>query len=365
MEYLFGACYSLSSLDLSNFKTSNVRIMKQMFYKCTNLISLNLSNFNTSLVTNMDSLFMNCYSLTSITFSELFDTSQVTVMNAMFSNCYKLSTLNLSYFDTAKVEKMNNMFNYCINLKYLDLSNFYATNLKSLNYMFNSSNSLIYLNLNSFKINNDLSGLDIQSIFNFNKSKTKICIKDSYTQQMLLENNNLTSDCSNICFNNNSKVDLNLDKCICSENTYLAEDNLNICYDINPEGYYFDIDESIYKKCFHSCKYCNASGNEENNNCIECISNPIFLNESLYKGNCYEKCDNYYYFNESNNYKCTQDKICPENYNKLIINKNKCIDKCHKDDIYKYEYNDTCFENCPIGTIIDEENFICLKKDIK
>ena len=27
----------------------------------------------------------------------------------------------------------------------------------------------------------------------------------------------------------------------------------------------------------------------------------------------------YYYFDESNNYKCTEDKICPEKFNKLII----------------------------------------------
>ena len=35
--------------------------------------------------------------------------------------------------------------------------------------------------------------------------------------------------------------------------------------------------------------------------------------------NCYEKCDFYYYFDEFNNYQCTE--TCPERYHKLIREK--------------------------------------------
>ena len=37
-------------------------------------------------------------------------------------------------------------------------------------------------------------------------------------------------------------------------------------------------------------------------------------------------------------------KKCPEKYNKLIINKGKCIDECLKDNIYIFEYNNICYE---------------------
>ena len=61
-------------------------------------------------------------------------------------------------------------------------------------------------------------------------------------------------------------------------------------------------------------------------------NNYIFLNESFVKKkNCFEKCDYYYYFDEDNNYFCTDNYLCPKNY-KLIIDKNKCIDECKNDE---------------------------------
>ena len=52
--------------------------------------------------------------------------------------------------------------------------------------------------------------------------------------------------------------------------------------------------------------------------------------------------------------------MCPEKYNKLIQNKSKCIDDCTKDDIYKYNYKNICFQECPSGTLtINETDYIC------
>ena len=90
-----------------------------------------------------------------------------------------------------------------------------------------------------------------------------------------------------------------------------------------------DINAEIYKKCYKNCKLCNGEGNETFNNCEECIDNFIFLNDSCYNTNCYQKCDYYYYFNETNKYHCVE--TCPEKFSKLIIDKNKCIDKCKKE----------------------------------
>ena len=84
------------------------------------------------------------------------------------------------------------------------------------------------------------------------------------------------------------------------------------------------------------------------------------MNDTLYETNCYIKCEYYYYFDESNQYKCTTQEICPNNY-KLIELKKKCIDKCENDNNYKYEYNLICYVNCPEGTINEENSYICNK----
>ena len=118
--------------------------------------------------------------------------------------------------------------------------------------------------------------------------------------------------------------------------------NSNECSDGKPIGYYLDLNEDIFKKCFENCKFCYGEGNERNNNCLECKSNFIFLNESSNDNNCYEKCDFYYYFDKEGIYHCTLEEACPNNYNKLIKEKRKCIDECKNDGIYIYEYDNIC-----------------------
>ena len=52
----------------------------------------------------------------------------------------------------------------------------------------------------------------------------------------------------------------------------------------------------------------------------------------------------------------------PEQFSKLIKEKRKFIDVCKKDDLYKYEYNNICYEECPKGTINNETNNICFNE---
>ena len=63
---MFDSCTGLTSINLSNFDTSNVTNMIYMFYSCSGLTSLNLSNFKTGNVTNMNRMFYKCSGLTSI-----------------------------------------------------------------------------------------------------------------------------------------------------------------------------------------------------------------------------------------------------------------------------------------------------------
>ena len=47
---MFLGCNNLTSLDVSNFNTSEVTTMRGMFQNCTKLTSLDLNNFNTNKV---------------------------------------------------------------------------------------------------------------------------------------------------------------------------------------------------------------------------------------------------------------------------------------------------------------------------
>ena len=153
-----------------------------------------------------------------------------------------------------------------------------------------------------------------------------------------------------------SKESLDLELCISCNNGYYqkiddipSENSFIKCYK-DPEGYY--LDDNIYKPCYSSCKQCSGYGDNINHNCTECNSNfKIKMNQ-----NCYENCPFYYYFDSFNRTQCTEEYKCPKEKNKLIIEKNKCIEDCIKDDIYKLEFNNTCYKSCPKGTKINNNN---------
>ncbi len=109
LRNMFYDCSSLTSLNLSNFNTNNVKAMNGMFYKCSSLTSLNLSNFNTKKVTEMEDMFENCSSLTSLDLCN-FNTRKVILMENIFDNCSSLTSLDLSNFKNNNVTDMNMMF---------------------------------------------------------------------------------------------------------------------------------------------------------------------------------------------------------------------------------------------------------------
>ena len=76
----------VKTLDLSGWKTSNVKDMAWMFYDFKTLKSLNLSGWDTSNVEDMSGMFCNCDNLISLNLSG-WDTSNVKDMSFMFFNC--------------------------------------------------------------------------------------------------------------------------------------------------------------------------------------------------------------------------------------------------------------------------------------
>ena len=139
------------------------------------------------------------------------------------------------------------------------------------------------------------------------------------------------------------------------ENDLTNEDSFINCYK-EPDGFYLDI--NIYKECFESCKKCNGHGDSSNHNCIQCYDNHLYLTD-FDKKNCYENCTYNYYYDVNNIYKCSESQNCPDNY-KLIPSKKNCIKDCKTDELYRYEYNNICYESCPSGTYYNYNHTFCL-----
>ena len=102
----------VKTLDLSGWKTSNVKNMSYMFYCCARLESINLSGWDTSNVENMAWMFSCCRKIKSIDVSD-WDTSKVNNMGYMFYECAKLESLDLSRWDTSIVMDETDMFAGC------------------------------------------------------------------------------------------------------------------------------------------------------------------------------------------------------------------------------------------------------------
>ena len=333
---MFISCSEITELDLSNFNTSKAKDMRSMFNGCIKLNSLNLLNFDTSKVSNFNSMFSGCSKLISLNLSN-FNTSEAKDMGDMFNGCIKLNSLYLTNFNLLNGNNINNLFFECSNLKFIDLKNSIINiSLNTFNNLINKYSTFTICLKNNVNINGTNKYINCKNR-DYKIDDFKCLIKSS---------NNINND--NICE-------------VCGDNYYqiyndLYNNNSYInCY-INPDGYYLDKNEVYpkYKLCYFSCKKCDKKGNETNHFCIECNENyEIELNNSNYF-NCV--CNKFYYIDEISNKKfCTKDKICPEKYSKLIMERNECIDNCSKDIFYKYEYNNICYEKYIKNTIYSSD----------
>ena len=149
MSSMFSGMSNLTALDLSNFDTSRAMYMGSMFQGMSNITTLDLSNFDTSKVTSMYAMFSGMSNLTTLSISNFY-TSKVTYMSSMFLGMSKLTTLDLSNFDTSQVKYMNYMFSGMSNLTTLNISNFDTSQVTDMSYMFMHMSSLTTLDLSNF-----------------------------------------------------------------------------------------------------------------------------------------------------------------------------------------------------------------------
>ena len=147
MSYMFSYSQA-TTIDLSNFDTSNVTSMRSMF-SYSQATTLDVSNFDTSNVTYMNIMFGNSQA-TTLDVSN-FDTSNVTTMVQMFESS-QATTLDLSHFDTSKVTNMSYMF-WNSKSTMLDVSNFNTSKVTNMSYMFWNSKSTM-LDVSNFNTSN-------------------------------------------------------------------------------------------------------------------------------------------------------------------------------------------------------------------
>jgi hypothetical protein len=247
--------------------------------------------------------------------------------------------LILQNIKTDIVSKNFNRDNLTINEEEIIIEEVYTTFTITTNKILkNNSNKLIDLGncenylKNYYKL--DTTDNLVILIINVQKNKMKPS-KIVYEVYSELSENKLTKLDLNICkdslTNNEIKKCSNFtieslleDSCIsCQESFYpiyietSSSNSFIKCYN-NPEGFYLDLNDNTYKKCYSSCQTYDKKGNSTNHNCLKCNNEygyELNINERI---NCYNRCEFYTYYNSSNNkYYCTSELLCPPNMNKL------------------------------------------------
>ena len=143
LSNFFKDCRNISSIDFSNFNSSDVTDMSYMFSECELLKEIKgLNKLKTDKVVSMKGMFKNCLELEYLDISE-FNTSNVTDVSEMFSSCIKLKEIEgINNFKSNKVTNMFGMFIFCREIEYLDLSSFNTSNVTDMGFLFAGCNKL-------------------------------------------------------------------------------------------------------------------------------------------------------------------------------------------------------------------------------
>ena len=191
------------------------------------------------------------------------------------------------------------MFYNCSSLKSLNLSNFETSKATSFGLMFYNCNSLKFLDLQNFVTNSS----KIMDYMFYGCSSLLSLNINTFNTSLVTNMINMFKRCTSL-------ISLNLN----SFNTPLL---------------------SKYENMFDNC----------NENLRVCF-NESTLAEGV-------KTQLSHFIKD-----CSDDCFIGINH-KFIIEKNKCIGLCNKDNTYRFEYNNICYEDCPKGTHTSFEEFIC------
>ena len=353
MSKLFYASVSLEEVILNNLDTSKVKNMESMFFSCTGIKYIDLSHLDLTQVTSMNSMFRSCNALTSVNLFQI-KTFALTDMSMMFYGCSKLEILDLSYFDTSKVTSLSDFCRSCSVIKEINFTNFNTSSVVNVNKMFGGCIKILSIDLSSFDLSNVINaGLMFSACNALKEIKFNQLYKMSKvntTERMFQNCKNLTSldlsfiDSPNIktitfMFNNcfNLKY-LNMPNFKISSVTnadYLFESNkllqyLNI-YSLTDNN----VVNQLFEKLPENVTYCI---NEQAVNIITILNGKKGVN------NCTEVCS------------MLQLKSNPNN-------PSKCYSSCIHDEIYVYEYDNKCYQECPENTLANNIDKVCKSND--
>ena len=224
-----------------------------------------------------------------------FDSSQVTDMSSMFYGCESLELIDFEDIDTRLVKSMDNMFSNCKSLVSLDLTFFDTSQVISMSSMFNGCSSLKTLDLSNF---NTKSLVRMEYMFNNAESLISLDLSNF--------NITLVEGITQAFYGCKSLIYINLISFVENPNFFLVVNNII---------------------------------SEDNKDLIYCIDEKKSSNISneIKKVSIHNDCTN----------------ICFSEARKLIVEKKICINNCKKDDTYKYEFNNICYNTSQHSDYID------------
>ena len=395
---MFKNCISLTSLNFKNIDNKLVGTMYQMFYNCQNLEYINLY-YMTEIGQSFEDIFTNTSN--NFTFCIKEEHNIPNIFKILLSineakrdcsnNCYEQERVNITNKKLCCpfVRYKDNCYKKCPS----------KTQVKDKNNIcedFNCPNNNEYYDYEQNKCITDLKGYYINDTIlktiekchedcedcdeRWNNISTK-CTKCKDIKPYIYLGNcyencepgfDENDKCK--CFNRKCKTcsekSLKFDLCItCNKDYYpIVNDisNYNNWINCYKDPNYYYLDNNIYKSCYSSCEYCLQNGTYEKQYCLSCNMNNsygILMDESIDNiYNCYPNCTYYYYFDENGKYQCSKENKCPTEYSKLIYNDRRCVKSCSETKYNKYEFRETCYEECPPDksfTPNETNNYFC------
>ena len=183
----FNGCTSLTSVNTTDWDTSQVTSISEIFRDCSALEEVNVTNLCTDKITNLTNIFNNCSKLSNIIGLNTWNVSNVTHMGqdgwqscGIFQNCKALTRLDLGNWNVGKLQVAENMFNSCENLDTLILPNNF-TSLTNTQKMFVNCKKLTSIDVSNF---NTSKVTNMSSMFHSCYALTTLDVSDWNTSQV-------------------------------------------------------------------------------------------------------------------------------------------------------------------------------------
>ena len=385
----------------NTINNNNINISSQINYKINTEAILNFSIINDTIyydkIANASILSENNNIVTYINntigdenFNKSTDVNEIYISNTI--NNYNISsyinfTIDVEYFNNSTIINdvfINNTINNNINLSsqindtiYSEIIYNYSITNDTINSYKIMNNSIIneafnivtYINDSMRSENDNISSyindsIDVETFIittsindiysnntinndNINFSSNITDIINSYK----MVNDSIINETNNIAtYINNTVTEENCNNSIINNyvfiNNTINNGNINITSYINEIiSTYITNNEIIHN---NTIQYNSITNNIINNHMI---NNETIIISNLSNITLIE-CSNYFYYDIIINKNiCLNNSQCPKEYNKKIPNKKQCINNCTKDNLYKYEHNNICYNKCPENTL--------------